>query len=170
MKISLATALLTATLAAATLPAHAAGWGDTLRDGASKLGNGSASAASESGSAGLGGLLGNSGGATAGAGGLSALGLGGLTGSGTASNAAGVITYCMKNNYLNADKAAEVKNQLLGKLGMGQQEQPKDQGYKDGLMGMVKGDNGQSFSMDKIKGNLKEKACDFVLDNAKSLL
>ena len=76
----------------------------------------------------------------------------------------------MKNNYLNADKAAEVKNQLLGKLGMGQQEQPKDQGYKDGLMGMVKGDNGQSFSMDKIKGNLKEKACDFVLDNAKSLL
>ncbi|MEG0445667.1 MAG: DUF2501 domain-containing protein, partial [Comamonas sp.] len=98
------------------------------------------------------------------------LGLGGLSGSATASNAAGVITYCMKNNYLNADKAAQVKDQLLGKLGLGQKEEPKDQGYKNGLMGMVTGSNGQTFSLDKIKSNLKEKACDYVLDNAKSLL
>ncbi|MEG2999882.1 MAG: DUF2501 domain-containing protein [Comamonas sp.] len=168
MKTLFATALLTATLAAATLPAQAAGWGDALRDGASKLG-GSGGAASEGSSSGLGGLLGNSGGAGSAAG-LSALGLGGLTGSGTASNAAGVITYCMKNNYLNADKAAQVKDQLLGKLGLGQKEEPKDSGYQNGLMGMVTGSNGQSFSLDKVKSNLKEKACDFVLDNAKSLL
>lgn len=165
MKTLFATALLTATLAAATLPAQASGWGDALRDGASKLGG----AASEGSSSGLGGLLGNSGGAGSAAG-LSALGLGGLTGSGTASNAAGVITYCMKNNYLNADKAAQVKDQLLGKLGLGQKEEPKDTGYQNGLMGMVTGSNGQSFSLDKVKSNLKEKACDFVLDNAKSLL
>lgn len=170
MKTAFATALLTATLAAATLPAQAAGWGDTLRQGASQLSGGSGNAAGEGGSSALGGLLGNGGGESAGAGGLAALGLGGMSGSGTASNAAGVITYCMKNNYLNADKAAAVKNQLLGKLGMGQQEQPKDQGYKDGLMGMIKGDNGQSFSLDKVKGDIKEKACDLVLNNAKSLL
>lgn len=170
MTTTLATALLTAALAVATLPAQASGWGDTLRQGASQLGVGGNSAAStDSGSSALGGLLGNSGGA-AGAGGLSALGLGGLSSSGTASNAAGVITYCMKNNYLNADKAAQVKDQLLGKLGLGQQEQPKDTGYQNGLMGMVTGSDGQSFSLDKIKGNLKEKACDFVLNNAKSLL
>ena len=169
MKITFASALLTATLAAASLTAQASGWGDALKEGASKLGSGSGSAASEGGSSGLGGLLGNSGGA-AGAGGLSALGLGGLSSSGTASNAAGVITYCMKNNYLNADKAAQVKDQLLGKLGLGQKEEPKDTGYQNGLMGMVTGSDGQSFSLDKVKGNLKEKACDFVLNNAKSLL
>lgn len=157
-KFALST-LICAALAAGAVSAHASGLGDALRG---QLGGGGA--AESSGSPGLGGLLGG------GAGGLSALGLGGLTGSGTASNAAGVLTYCMKNNYLNADKAAEVKNQLLGKLGLGQQEQPKDQGYKDGLMGMIKGDNGQSFSLDKVKSNLKEKACDFVLDNAKSLI
>ena len=98
---------------------------------------------------------------------LSALG---LTSSGTASNAAGVITYCMKNNYLNADKAAQVKNQLLGKMGLGQKEEPKDEGYLSGLSGMVTGSGGKSFSLDKVKGDLKEKACDYVLDNARSLL
>lgn len=167
MKTSIATALLTAALGAAALPAQASGWGDALRQGASQLGGGNnnAGAASES-SSGLGGLLG----AGAGGGGLAALGLGGLTGSGTASNAAGVLTYCMKNNYLNADKAVEMKDQLLGKLGLGQKEEPKDTGYQNGLMGMVTGSNGQTFSLDKVKSSLKEKACDFVLNNAKSLL
>ena len=165
-KFALST-LICAALAAGAVSAHAGGLGDALRG---QLGGGSA--AESSSSSGLGGLLGcgSGGSAVGGSSALSALGRGGLTGSGTASNAAGVITYCMKNNYLNADKAAEVKNQLLGKLGLGQQEQPKDQGYQDGLMGMIKGNNGQSFSMDKIKSNLKEKACDFVLDNAKSLI
>ena len=35
---------------------------------------------------------------------------------------------------------------------------------------MVTGSGGKSFSLDKVKGDLKEKACDYVLDNAKSLL
>ena len=93
-----------------------------------------------------------------------------MTGSATASNAAGVITYCMKNNYLNADKAAQVKDQLMGKMGLGQKEEPKDEGYTSGLSGMIKGSDGKSFSLDSVKGKAKEKACDFVLDNAKSLL
>lgn len=156
--------LVCTTLAATSLAANASGWGDALRD---KIGGGGAAAEGSSGaSSGLGGMLGGAGGSSA----LSALGLGGLSSSGTASNAAGVITYCMKNNYLNADKAAQVKDQLLGKLGLGQKEEPKDQGYQNGLMGMVTGSNGQSFSLDKIKSNLKEKACDYILDNAKSLL
>ena len=102
---------------------------------------------------------------------MSALSAMGLTGSGTAGNAAGVITYCMKNNYLNAGKAAQVKDQLLGKMGLGgQKEAPKDEGYLSGLSGMVTGSGGQTFDLGKVKGKLKEKACDFVLDNAKSLL
>ncbi|MDH1251389.1 DUF2501 domain-containing protein [Comamonas thiooxydans] len=158
-KFALST-LLCATVAAGAFSAHASGLGDALRG---QLGGGAAESSSSA--SGLGGMLGGSGGSSA----LSALGLGNLS-SGTASNAAGVLTYCMKNNYLNADKAAQVKNQLLGKLGLGQKEEPKDQGYQNGLMGMVTGADGKSFSLDKVKSNLKEKACDFVLDNAKSLI
>ena len=93
----------------------------------------------------------------------------GLSPSGTAGNAAGVITYCMKNNYLNTDKAAQVKDQLLGKLGVPRQEEPRDQGFQSGLGGLVTGSNGKSFSIDRLKGDLKEKACDLVLNNAKNL-
>ena len=169
MKTPFLAAVLTTTLAVASIPAHASGWGDALRQGASQLNSGAGNgAASEGSSSALGGLLGNSGGASSSA--LSALGLGGLTGSGTASNAAGVLTYCMKNNYLNPDKATQVKDQLLGKLGLGQKEEPKDTGYQSGLGGLIQGSNGQTFSLDKIKSDLKEKACDFVLNNAKSLL
>ncbi|MDR2333387.1 MAG: DUF2501 domain-containing protein [Burkholderiaceae bacterium] len=154
MKTLATSTLLCALLLGAAATASASGLGDALRD---KMGSGSGS------SSGLAGALG--GGADASA--LSAMG---LTGSGTASNAAGVITYCMKNNYLNADKAAQVKDQLLGKIGLGPKEEPKDEGYLGGLSGMVTGKDGKSFSLDKVKDSIKEKACDFVLDNAKSLL
>ena len=165
MKTSIASALLCAMLGLGALPAQASGLGDSLRQ-ASGLGGDKAAASSEGAGSGLGGMLG------AGAGGAGALSALGLSPSATAGNAAGVISYCMKNNYLNANKAQQVKDQLLGKLGLGTQKQeaPKDQGYLNGLGGMITGSNGQSFSMDKLKGDLKEKACDFVLDNAKSLL
>ncbi|WP_029695964.1 DUF2501 domain-containing protein [Comamonas badia] len=133
--------------------AHAAGLGDALRG---QVGGGSDASA-------LGGLLG--GGADA-----SALSAAGLVGSSSAGNAAGVITYCMKNNYLNADKAAQVKDQLLGKIGLEPREEPRDEGYLSGLSGMVTGSGGKTFDMSKVKGKLKEKACDFALDNAQSLL
>lgn len=162
MKTSIASALLCALLGLGALPAQASGLGDSLRQ-ASGLG-GDKAASSEGAGSGLGSMLG------AGAGGAGALSALGLSPSATAGNAAGVISYCMKNNYLNADKAAQVKDQLLGKLGMQKQEEPKDTGFQNGLGGLVTGSNGKSFSIDKLKGDLKEKACDFVLDNAKSLI
>lgn len=157
MKNTTISGLLLAGLCGLAINTQAAGLGDALRGQIGGAGGSSGGASA------LGGALG--GGAD-----MSALSALGLTGSGTANNAAGVITYCMKNNYLNADKAAQVKNQLLGKIGLGQKEEPKDEGYLSGLSGMVTGSGGKSFSLDKIKGDLKEKACDYVLDNAKSLL
>lgn len=59
---------------------------------------------------------------------------------------------------------------LMYVLGLGQKEEPKDEGYLSGLSGMVTGSGGKTFNLDKVKGDLKEKACDFVLDHAKSLL
>ena len=152
----LISAVVCAALGGAGLAANASGLGDAVKG---QLGSGGGASSSA-----LGGALGG-GDASA----LSSLG-GGLMGSGTASNAAGVITYCMKNNYLNADKAAQVKDQLMGKMGLGQKEEPKDESYTSGLSGMIKGSDGKTFSLDSVKGKAKEKACDFVLDNAKSLL
>ena len=86
MRSSIRHLVLCACLGTASLVAQASGLGDTLR-GAT---GGGASPST------LGGMLG---GGTA----PSALSAMGLSGSATPSNAAGVITYCMKNNYLNAD-------------------------------------------------------------------
>lgn len=102
--------------------------------------------------------------------GLGALGMPSI-GSGTASNAAGVLQYCIKNNYLSAASAGGVKDKLMGKLGLGGETQAtQDQGYQQGLTGMLQGSNGGSFDMGKVQDNLKEKACDYVLKNASSLL
>ncbi len=161
----ISTATLAAALYSASLGAHASGL-DSLRQQASQFGLGGSSSEPSTSSSALGSLLGNSG---ASAGLLSSLG---MPAADSASNAAGLITYCVKNNYLNANKAEQVKAELLGKLGLSPQkkEEPKDQGYLSGLAGMITGKDGQSFSMDKLQGDLKEKACDLVLDNAKSLL
>ena len=130
-------------------------------------GNASGNAA---GLAGLAGLLGGNGGAADEAGLASLLGGAGLPAgldSGMASNAAGVIQYCIKNNYLNADAAGGIKNRLLSAL-TGQPAQ--DPGYQQGEQGLLSGNNGQSFNLNSVTDKLKTKACDFVLDHAKSMI
>ena len=133
----ISTAALAAALCSASLGAHASGL-DSLRQQASQFGLGGSSSEPSTSSSALGGLLGNSG---ASAGLLSSLG---MPAADSASNAAGLITYCVKNNYLNANKAEQVKAELLGKLGLSPQkkEEPKDQGYLSGLAGMITGISG----------------------------
>jgi len=103
--------------------------------------------------------------------------------SGSAGNAAGVIEYCMKNNFLGGD-ASSVKDQLVGKLG-GEEKVKQDPGYLDGAKGMLTGGDGKSTDLASLaggggggagnplgdmKGKVTEKACSAVLDHAKSLL
>jgi len=142
-------------------PAWASGLLDGIKNQAAEsLGGGQS--ASQSGS-GLGAL--------GGAGGLgSALGLPSIGGN-TAGNAAGVLQYCVQNKYLGGTDAADVKDKLLGKVGLGtEQSRQQDAGYQQGLGGVLAGSDGSSFDLGKIKSDLKEKACDYVLDNASSLL
>ena len=108
------------------------------------------------------------GGASGGAAGsmLGGLGLPAIGGS-TASNAAGVLQYCIQNKY--ASGAQGVKDALLRKAGLGGQE-TQDAGYQSGVKGLLSGSDGSTFNLDKLKSGLREKACDYVLDNAKSLL
>ncbi|WP_213957667.1 MULTISPECIES: DUF2501 domain-containing protein [unclassified Variovorax] len=88
-------------------------------------------------------------------------------GSSTMGNAAGVLQYCVKNNYLAGGDASAVKDKLLGAV-TGQQ--PQQEGYASGAKGLLQGTDGQSFDLKSVSGKLKTKACDYVLKNAKSLV
>lgn len=140
-------AAMAAVLVCAAATAGAAGLMDGLKGAAAEqLGGGSGSSGSSS-------MLGG-------------LGMPAIGGS-TASNAAGVLQYCIKNKY--ASGAQGVKDALVGKLGLGGKE-TQDAGYQSGAMGLLSGSDGSTFNMAKLQSGLKEKACDYVLDNAKSLL
>jgi hypothetical protein len=90
--------------------------------------------------------------------------------SGSAGNAAGVIEYCMKNNFLGGD-AGGIKDQLMGKV-TGEDEKQKTD-YADGAKGLLKTHDGKSVDIGQL-GSMKEsvtkKACKSVLDHAKSFL
>jgi len=163
MRKTLHTVLLaTAFTIGLSAPAWSSGLMDGIKSQAAESLGGSGSTSSQSTSA-LGAL--------GGAGGLgSALGLPSIGGN-TAGNAAGVLQYCIQNKYLGAADASNVKDKLLDKVGIGtQQEQQQDPGYQQGVAGMLSGSDGSSFDLNKLKSDLKDKACSYVLDNASSLL
>lgn len=141
-----------ATLIAALLPfsvAHAQ-LGDLLKQG---------------GSSGASGGMGNLGGLG------SALSGESLT-SGSLGNVAGLLEFCIKNNYLGANKAASVKDSLMGKLPGGSTAATSDSGYSSGAKGILSSSDGSQ--MDLSGGGLKDKVtkqvCDKILDQGKSML
>jgi hypothetical protein len=83
-----------------------------------------------------------------GAGDGSSGGLGGLGGignalsgqsitSGSASNVAGVLQFCIKNNYLGGSSASSVKDSLMSKLPGGSSSASSDRGYTNGAKGIL---------------------------------
>lgn len=121
-------------------------------------------------------------GATQGSGGSSG-GLGGLGSgmssmpslqsltSGSTGNVAGVLEFCVKNNYLSgASGAASLKDKLLGKVGGS--SPTSDTGYADGAKGILNSSDGKQ--VDLSGGGLKEQVtkqvCDKILAQGKSLL
>jgi hypothetical protein len=95
--------------------------------------------------------------------------------SGTAGNAAGILQYCVTNNFLGgADlaNAGSMKDKLIGKVG-GQDKAEADPGYAAGAMGNVIGKDGKSVSiadMGSLENQLTQTACNAVMDHATSLL
>ncbi|THJ32825.1 DUF2501 domain-containing protein [Lampropedia aestuarii] len=125
---------------------------------------------SSNGASALGSALGGSASSSAlGASALSGLGMPNIASS-SAGNVAGVLEYCVKNNYLKKANVDNLKAGLLSKAGLGKAEPEKDSSYASGLGGLLTGGNGTSFNLNSIQDNVKEKACDYVLDNATSLL
>ncbi|MYZ44707.1 DUF2501 domain-containing protein [Schauerella aestuarii] len=121
----------------------------------------------------LGGLgQGGTAGSSTNASGLGGMSMSSLT-SGSMGNVAGVLEFCMKNNYLNANAAAGVKDKLLGKLSGATPEAKKsDTGYMAGLGGLLTGKDGQNVDLKGggLKQELTKKACDQVLKQGKSLM
>ena len=107
----------------------------------------------------------------AGAGGLD---LGSLS-SGSAGNAAGILQYCVTNNFLGgADltNAGSMKDKLVAKVG-GQDKADADPGFAAGAQGNVIGGDGKSTSiadMGSLESKMTQTACKAVLDHASSLL
>lgn len=88
--------------------------------------------------------------------------------SGSTGNVAGVLEFCMKNNYLGgAADAASVKDRLLGKLGGAPASNP---GYTDGTKGILTGSDGNTFDLSTLKSQITRQACDKILAQGKSLL
>ncbi|MFR0690423.1 DUF2501 domain-containing protein [Enterobacterales bacterium AE_CKDN230030158-1A_HGKHYDSX7] len=99
-------------------------------------------------------------------------GLGNLSSvsSSSSSNVAGVLEFCVKNNYVNADSATKVKESLLSKLPGN--TTTSDTGYKDGAKGILTGSDGKSLDLSGsgIKEKVTKQVCDKVLSQGKSLL
>lgn len=99
-------------------------------------------------------------------------GLGGLLGgmvpdvaSVGASNAAGVLSYCMKNKLLGkVGGAKSVLGQLTKQPGVTESD-----GFKLGETGTIQSDGAQ-LPLGSIKGKIKTQMCDLVLKQAKSFL
>lgn len=89
---------------------------------------------------------------------------------GSTGNVAGVLEFCMKNNYLGGDSVSSVKDSLLGKLPGGSPS--SDSGYTSGAQGIL--NSGDGKQLDLSGGGLKEQVtkqvCDKVLSMGKSLL
>ncbi|SDI46522.1 DUF2501 domain-containing protein [Pseudomonas panipatensis] len=104
--------------------------------------------------------------------------LSGLTGSlplgslssSSAGNAAGILEFCVKNNYLSGDSVSSMKNALLKKVPGGSSGSDSD--YSDGAKGILHSPGGQTLNLSG--SNLKDKAtkqvCEMILSQSKSLL
>ena len=143
----------------------ASSWQDTLNSAASQLSAGNSSTTPSQN------------------GGLSLSSLTGLLNSGTESlsasnmnNAAGILEYCAKEKLASMTDATNIKNQVLGKLGLETpQEQQQDTNYLEGIQGLLNANNGQQLNLETI-GNtplakkVKAQACDFVLKQGLSFI
>ena len=81
-----------------------------------------------------------------------------------AGNAAGVLSYCVKNKLVNATGASSILGKLTGKPGV-----KESSGFKLGQTGTIQGDGG-ALPIAGLKDKVKTKACDLVLRHAGSLI
>jgi hypothetical protein len=89
--------------------------------------------------------------------------------SGSIGNAAGVLEFCVKNNYIGGDASA-IKDQLMSKIPGG--KPASDTGYTSGVKGLLTGSDGKTMDLSGggLKQEITKKACDLVLKQGKSMI
>jgi hypothetical protein len=81
------------------------------------------------------------------------------------SNTAGVLSYCVKNNYLKGDTATSALSSLSGKSGV-----QSSGAFSAGQQGQLETGKGSMFSLSGLQSEAKSKLCDMVLQHAQSML
>lgn len=82
------------------------------------------------------------------------------------SNAAGVLSYCAKNKLIDQAQGNSVYSALTKKPDVAQDSTS----YSSGAAGNIMGGDGKTLSLDKAPKQVRQKACDMVLKQSKSLL
>jgi hypothetical protein len=90
--------------------------------------------------------------------------------SGSIGNVAGLLEFCIKNNFLGGKSADSVKDSLMGKLPGGSSS--SDKGYSSGARGILSGSDGSQFDLggEGMKKQVTKQICDQVLAQGKSML
>ena len=83
-------------------------------------------------------------------------------------NLAGVLQYCVQNNYLGGEAASSVKDSLLRRVTGG----GSNSSFQAGSGGLLETGNGQNFGLGGggLKQEIVQQMCNQVLAHAKSLL
>jgi hypothetical protein len=94
---------------------------------------------------------------------------GGSLSAGSTGNVAGLLEFCIKNNFLGGSDSSSIKDQLMGKLGG---TPPPESGYAEGAQGLLKSGDGRQLDLSGggLKAQATKQICDRVLSQAKSML
>jgi hypothetical protein len=90
--------------------------------------------------------------------------------SGSLGNVAGLLQYCVSNNFLSGEGVGSVQEKLMAKVPGGSKS--NDPAYNDGLKGVLHSSEGSKLDLSGggMKQELTKKACDTVLAQAKTFL
>lgn len=111
--------------------------------------------------------------------GMSMPGMGGLSlpsvSSASPTNVAGLLQYCVQNNYLDGSSgnaASSVKQSLLSKFTGSAADPTANANFTSGSNGVLDTGNGQSTTLGGtgIKAQVTQKVCSEVLSHGKSML
>lgn len=89
--------------------------------------------------------------------------------SGSTGNIAGLLQFCIKNNFLKGEESSSIKDKLMGKLGG---TPAPDSGYAEGAQGLLKTGEGKQLDLSTsgLQAQASKQVCDQILSQAKSLL
>jgi hypothetical protein len=91
---------------------------------------------------------------------------------GSLGNAAGILGYCARNNYVGNGDAIPVRDQLMGKLAASSGQPPESNpDYVNGTNGILSSSSGQTLDLSTagLKAAAAKHLCGKILDQAKSM-